>query len=478
MTGKKVLTAVVVLLSFLTAGAQVSLDSCRHMALRNNKDLLIAKEKINQANYQKKEALAAYFPQIDVTAGYMYNSEEISMFSEDQLLPIKTFNSATGGYEFNLVTHPGTGKPIIGPNGKPIPSAVALIPKEAMTFDIHNVFGGAVTIKQPIFMGGKIVAMNKITRYAEQIAKDMHDKKVEDIIYNVDAAYWQVVSLSAKHELASSYVALLDTLYRNIEAVKNEGMATKSEVLSVAVKLNSAQVDLARVENGLALSRMALNQICGLHAEEVYKLADEGKTMEISELVASQYNMADVYARRKDVHALQTAVKVYEQKQNVALAGMLPNIAVVGSYSMTNPNLFNGFSKKLDGMFSVGAMITIPICHSGGRYHKYRAAESEKIIKQYELQDAMEKIELQVSQASFKVQESVKRYNMTKLNIDNAVENLRQAELGFKEGMLTADDVMKAQTAWLKAGSEVVDAGVEVQLCKMYLSKVLGEMGY
>ena len=475
---RKIFTVVAVMLGVITAAAQVSLDSCRNMALKNNKELLIAREKINQANYQKKEALAAYFPAIDVTAGYMYNSEDISIFGSDQLLPVKTFNPATGGYDFSLVTNPATGKPVIGPNGKPIPASVALIPKEAMVFDMQNVFGGAVTVRQPVFMGGKIVAMNKITRYAEDIATSLRDKKIEDIIYSVDAAYWQVVSLSAKYNLAKSYVALLDTLHRNIQAVKREGMATKSDVLSVAVKLNSAEVDLARVENGLALSRMALNQICGIHAGEVFALADEGKTMTVSELVASEYNMADVYARRKDVHALETAVKIFEQKQKVALAGMLPNIAVVGSYAMTNPNMFNGFSKKLDGMFSVGAMITIPICHSGGRYNKYRAAKSERIIKEYELQDALEKIELQVSQATFKMKEAVKRFNMTRLNIDKADENLRQAELGFKEGMLTADDVMKAQTAWLKAGSELVDAGVDVQLCKVYLSKVLGTLEY
>lgn len=117
-----------------------------------------------------------------------------------------------------------------------------------MSFDMHNVFFGAVTLTQPIFMGGKIVAMNKITGYAEELAKSMHENGAQDIIYAVDAAYWQVVSLNAKKKLAVSYVALLDTLHRNVQAMIDQGVATRSDLLTVDVKLNAANVDLVKVE--------------------------------------------------------------------------------------------------------------------------------------------------------------------------------------------------------------------------------------
>ena len=63
---------------------------------------------------------------------------------------------------------------------------------------------------------------------------------------------------------------------------------------------------------------------------------------------------------------------------------------------------------------------------------------------------------------------------MTLENLASADENLRQAQVGFKEGVMTIDNVMEAQTAWLKANSERVDAQIEVQLCNTYLQKVLG----
>ena len=462
-----------------TAAAQAfSLDSCRNMALSNNKAMQIAKERIKAAEYQKKEAFSAYLPGFDFTGTYMYNQKELSLLSGDQMLPTMSFNPATGTYGYNVVTQPD-GTPLTTPDGQPVPSQVALIPKSALTYDIHNVFAGAVTLTQPLFMGGKIIAMNKMADYARELSGKMYDNAAKEVIYTVDAAYWQVVSLGEKKKLADSYIALLDTLQRNVKAMIAEGVATKADLLNVDVKLSQANIDLTKVENGLSLSRMALAQICGMPLDSNMQLADEfTETKDFKTIVADGYDINDVYENRPDLQSLQLAVKLYEQKQNVARAEMLPNIALMGAYSFSNPNVFNGFDKSFKGMFSVGATVSIPLWHWGGRYSKLRAAKSETLIKQLELDEAKEKVELQVSQAVFKTKESLKTLQMTENNLAKADENLRQAQLGYREGMNSIDNVMEAQTAWLKANSEHIDAGIDVQMCNVYLSKVLGTLTY
>ena len=459
---------------YIAAQPVVTLDSCRNMALRNNKQLQIASEQQRGASFQRKAARAAYLPSLDATGLYVFNQKDISLLESDQMLPTMSFNAQTGSYGYNLVTGPD-GVPVMA-NGQPVPSTVAVIPKSAMTFDVQNVFAGAVTLTQPIYMGGKIRAMNEMTRYAEQLATASHNMAAAEVICNVDAAYWQVVSLKAKHRLATSYVNLLDTLNRNVDAMLAEGVATRADKLSVEVKLNEANVDLAKVENGLSLSRMALAQVCGLPLNEVFTLADEDRDITITQLPANSYNMEEVYSRRNELQSLQAAVKIYEAKAKVERSAMLPNLAVMGVYSITNPNLFNGFQKNFNGMFSIGAVLKIPLWHWGGNYNKYRSAKSESVVRRLQLEDAREKVELQVSQASFKAQESIKTYTMTRTNLAKAEENLRQAQLGFNEGVMTADDVMTAQTAWLKANSENIDAQIDVQLCNVYLSKALGTL--
>ena len=117
-----------------------------------------------------------------------------------------------------------------------------------------------------------------------------------------------------------------------------QGVATRSDLLTVDVKLNQANVDLTKVDNGLRLSRMALAQICGLPVDTEMILADENPTYNTtqhpeSEPAATTYNMADVYSRRPDLRALETGVKITQQQSKVAMSSMLPNLALVGAYS-------------------------------------------------------------------------------------------------------------------------------------------------
>ena len=477
---RRLLPAVAIGLAAMTASADTySLDSCRQLALRNNKELMVKREQQRKAGYQKKQAFAAYLPGIDFAGGYLYNQKNISIFDSDQLLPVKSFDLQSQSYQFNLVKNPYTGEPIKGPDGQYVPEDVALIPKEAMEFDIHNVFFGAVTLTQPVFMGGKIVAMNKIAGLASDIADQLYASEAQNVVYAVDGAYWTVVALKAKHELAKSYVNLLDTLRSDVGKMVEQGVATRSDLLSVEVKLNQANVDLTKVENGLSLSRMALAQVCGLPVNSQMQVEDEG-SLEIDPHaeIANSYDMEAVYASRHDLTALGLAGKVAEQEANVARAAMLPNVALIGAYSFSNPNMFDGFKKRFDGAFSVGVMVTIPIWHWGGKYYGYKASRSNAVVSQLQLQNAREMVDLQVSQAAFKAQESIKTYDMTCANLEKAEENLRSATLGFREGVMTPTDVMTAQTAWLKANSEKIDAKVDVQLCDVYLSKVLGRLDY
>ena len=459
-------------------GSTLTLAQCRDLALGNNKNLRRGAEELRAAGYQKKEAFAAYLPSIDFAGGYMYNQKELSMFDSDQLLPVKNFNLEKQGYEFNFVKNPMTGEPIkVG--GQFVPEQVAYLPKEALTYDIHNVFFGAVTLTQPIFMGGKIVAMNKITGYAEELAKSRLDYSVTDVIYAVDAAYWQVVSLKAKQQLAESYVNLLDTLSHNVSLMIKEGVATRSDQLTVDVKLNSARVDLTKVNNGLVLSRMALAQVCGLPLDTRFSLADEDAPRVTTPAVIADdtpIDMQEVYSRRNDLRQLELGVKIYEQKAKVLRSEMMPNLALVGAYSFSNPNLYDGFKNKFNGQFSVGAMLTIPIWHWGGNYNKYRAAKAQTNAMRMELDNAKEMIDLQVRQATYKADEALKTRRMTEVNLAKADENLRCADLGFRDGVMTVDNVMEAQTAWLKAHSENIDAAIDVYLCDVYLSKVLGTL--
>jgi len=482
MTHRYIFAALIFMAGILSGrAAPVSIDSCRNLALKHNKAIQMSDEGIRAAGYARKSAAAAYLPGIDFSMTYVYNQHKMSLLGADAKLPTATFNPLTQQFDMNLLRNPLTGELVTDPaTGNPIPTEVAIIPKSAMSFDTRSVTAGAVTLMQPVFMGGQIRAMNEITKYAEELARSMRDAQVQEVVYGVDESYWLVVSLSAKRRLAESYVQLVDSLNKNVEAMLREGVATRSDVLRVQVKLNEANVALTKATDGLSLSRMALAQMCGLPVDTQLELEDENpQSISIQEApVPSGNDMEAVFASRPDLLSLRHGISLLESKEKLALGDMLPKVGIVGAYTFSNPNVIDGFERRFGGGFSIGATLTVPIWHWGGNYYKYKAAKAETNVSRLALEDAKDKVRLQVSQARFKFSEAYRTLKLTTDNLESANENLRCAQIGFREGVLTADDVLAAQTAWLQAYSENIDAGISVRLCNVYLSKVLGIMQY
>lgn len=477
------LTILLHLTFIVKAQTSLSLDSCRALALANNKDLLISHEKINAAHYQRKAAFTNYLPNFSATGAYMRNQKEFSLLNNDQKAALSGLGSNLAGPIGQaaagiIATYPELA-PLISSLSGSLPAALdqagnSLV--DALRTDTRNVYAGAITLTQPLYMGGKIRAYNKITKYAEELARQQHNGGMQEVIMSTDQAYWQVISLVNKKKLAEGYLKLLQQLDSDVEKMIAEGVATKADGLSVRVKVNEAEMTLTKVEDGLSLARMLLCQLCGLDLSSPITLADEN--MENIPLIPTDTHsdLSTAYENRPEIRSLELATQIYKQKVNVTRAEHLPSIALMGNYMVTNPSAFNSFENKFKGMWNVGVMVQLPIWHWGEGIYKTKAAKAEARIAQYQLQDAREKIELQVNQAAFKVNEAGKKLVMASQNMEKAEENLRYATLGFREGVIATSNVLEAQTAWLSAQSEKIDAQIDVKLTEIYLKKSLGTL--
>ena len=483
-------TLSLVLLFFgLSSGIQaqrtLNLDSCRTLALSNNKELRMSKEKVNAAHYQQKAAFTNFLPKIDMMGTYMRTEKEISLLSDDQKSAISNIGTAVApmGQKLQQIL---SSDPSLAPLLTPLQSVMGTLPGalnqvgqgmvDALRTDTRNMFGGMVTLTQPIFMGGKIIAYNKITKFAEQLAESQHATELQDVILNTDQAYWQVISLVNKKKLAESFLDLVKKLDSDVSKMVAEGVATKADELSVKVKVNEAEMTLTKVENGLSLSKMVLCQLCGIPLDTPITLADESMENITLPDTYIEGNVNTALSNREELKSLELASKIYRQKVNVPRSEFLPSVGLTATYLVTNPSLVNGFERKMRGMWGVGMMVKIPVFHWGEGIYKVKAAKAEANIAQYKLDDVKEKVELQVTQATYKVNEATKKLAMAEKNMAKADENLRYANLGFQEGVIPTSNVLEAQTAWLSAQSGKIDAQIDVKMSEIYLNKSMGTL--
>lgn len=442
----------------------LSLDSCRALAMSNNKELRMADSKRQAAYYERKAAFTKYLPRISATGAYMHTSREISLLSDEQK---GKFN--------NLGTDIAVLAPALqGMSGMLNGVGSSLV--DALHTDTRNMGAVGVMLTQPVYMGGKIAAYNRITRYAEQVAARQHDLTMQEVIVEVDEAYWQIVALQSKKRLAESYLQLVQKLDNDVQLMIEEGFATKADGLSVKVKVNEAKVTLIQVDNGLALSRMLLCQLCGLDMGTPVTLADENEGQEQTDPVPVTADIQSAMSLRPELGMLSLSADIHKEKVRLARAEFMPTVALTGGYLASNPSVFNSFERNMKGMWSVGVMVNIPIVTFGERVYKVKAARAEAATVMLKLDETREKVELQVSQNRQKVQEAAERLQTARRSCEEADENLRYATLGMREGVIPVSNVLEAQTAWLKSHSEHVVSQIDLKLANLYLLKAAGRI--
>ena len=485
-TVARALTLGLLLLLPLTAEAQrlLTLDSCRAMALRNNKQMSVSKTKQDIAANMQKSARTKYLPHVSAVGGYVWTSKEISILSDDAKDALSNLGTTAGadlkeGLSQIAATLPADAQMRIGQEVSQFSSMLDQTGQglvNALRTDTRNMFAGAVMVTQPVFMGGAIVAANKMADIEVGMAANALEAKRQSTLFTIDQCYWQVVSLCHKKRLAESYVELVKKLKGDVQRLIEEGVATKGDGLSISVRVNEAEMALRKVNDGLVLSKMLLCQHIGLPVSEQITLADENTE---SIVLEEQTAMADVQLaeqNRPELKVLQSSVDLTRQTTNLLKAGNLPQVLLTGGYAATNPNTFNGFEKKFAGFWNLGVMVRIPIWNWGDVKYKVRASKGATTIANLELQEARDLVELQVNQNAFKVEEANKRLEMAKADIANADENLRMANIGYREGFVNTTTVMEAHTAWLQAQSSKIDAEIDVKLSQVELQKALGTL--
>ena len=173
---------------------------------------------------------------------------------------------------------------------------------------------------------------------------------------------------------------------------------------------------------------------------------------------------------------LQNAIDISKEATKIIRAAYLPQVLLTGGYILSNPNVFNGFERKFSGLWNIGLLVRVPVWNWFEGSYKVRASKLATNMAEMELYDAREKINLQVAQSRFKLKEAQKRLFMANKSIVSAEENLRCANIGFREGVMQTTDVMAAQTAWQMAQSQKIDAEADYKLALVNLEKSLGTL--
>lgn len=497
----RLFTIAVLLGSSLCVQAQevYSLQKCRELALQNNRQLKISNMTVDVAENTRKAAKTKYLPRVDALAGYQHFSREISLLSDDQKntlsnLGTNTFGQLGGqiGQNLSSLAQQGVLSPQVAQQlgqllsnvSTPLTQAgnnIGQSINDAFRSNTKNVYAGGIVVNQPIYMGGAIKAANDMAAIGEQVAQNNISLKRQLVLYGVDNAYWLAISLKKKEALAIRYRDLAQKLNEDVKKMIREGVATRADGLKVEVAVNTADMQIARIQSGVSLAKMALCELCGLDLNGDIQLSDE-READLPPTPSTQFDNYIIPASdstrlnetRPELRLLQNAVDMSKQNTKLLRSLYLPHVLLTAGYSVSNPNLFNGFQKRFTDLWNIGVTVQVPIWTWGENKYKIRASRTATSIAQLEMDDVRKKIDLEIEQNRLRLKDANKQLATSHKNMAAAEENLRCANVGFKEGVMTVTEVMAAQTAWQTSRMAIIDAEISVKLAQAGLQKALG----
>ena len=138
------------------------------MALENNGQSKMAKEKVNAAEYDSKAAFANYLPKVSATGMYLHNSENINLISDEQSGTLSTIGTRVQNGVQSFITDPNIMGLITSTDPAVRNAATAMFTKmsamdiegtlnqlgqdlsDDLSLDIQNVYVGMITVEEPL----------------------------------------------------------------------------------------------------------------------------------------------------------------------------------------------------------------------------------------------------------------------------------------------------------------------------------------
>ena len=474
---------------WLLAQPSLSLQECLDEAMKNNLSLQRKQNEVDSARAFRNSVRAQFFPSIDFSGTYLRLNKQFSLFENDVLMPLVPYmviDQQTGKVDpskFNdpiiaatyLVIDPQTMKPVTDKDGNPIFRNYAWLPADKAKLGVKDNYLLQFSLKQPVFLGGKIWYGYKIARQLENIYALQKEATEENIMSDIIEKYMQIVVTWQRIKVIQQYKQMISKIMEDLNNYKQEGIVTELEVQQVKTRYNEVVLNELQASQGLVMLRMFLNQKMGRPLASFWIPKDTAFTLpEVTLDTAKLLN--DAMSSRVELKMLDEKIKLSAYQQRMTYGDMLPQIGFLANYLIMKPSPYQGFKNVFDNDYQLGVSIVIPLVHAGDKWYHAKmaniAAQNDVLMKQ----EAEALIKLDVMNKYFAYTEVLQKIVLTTEKLKQQELNLKQKTDLFNEGMIKSTDILQAQSDWFNAEVDKLDAISSAWVAYYQLLKASGKL--
>ena len=416
---------------FLATAQTLSLERCLDLARQNNRTLQNAALDIQMSTEQRKEAYTKYFP--DIQANVM------AFHAFDEMV------NGSGVYPAEIAAISPSFAPLVG-----TPFSYS---------EFNRAYSATVTLTQPLYAGGRIVAGNKLAKIGQEAVQLQLRMQEKEVLQKVTECYWRVAGVKYNLETIAAAEKQLAEVQNLVENYVNAGVTTRNDLLKVQLRQQELASNRLKLENAEHVLLLLLAQQIGMAGQQIDIDATSLEAQEPSTVLVPT---DDAVNRREETALLQKQVEAGEWQVKMERGKYMPTVAVgLMGYNTGFGGLSDNAKKYMDTNMTNGLVfgtLSVPLMSWWGGRHAIRRTQLKLQQARNQADDVREQLAVDVESAWSNLIEAYKQIEIAQASVRSAEENLRLSTDQYKAGTEMLSDLLDAETLNRQAHSQLSDA--------------------
>jgi outer membrane protein TolC len=436
----------------------LSLSQCIDIALEQNHKHRISKLAVDTAEYQHRQALSAFWPQMTFDVAYNRQDEDVNF-----IFPENT-------YGYNITLPPSMG-------GATISGETAAAEQDITVMDRESVVS-SLNVTYPLFTGGLRSSAVKAAESNVKAAVHALRRTELELVRDVQRIYYGAVLARRLADIGEKTLIRFQTTTDLTERLYKggSGSVTRLDYLRSLVVLESARSIIERLKSNVALSTAALVNTMGLQWDTPLTLAETSIPFVALDADVDKL-LADTYRFNPDWKRLAAGLDAAQALVNKERSAHWPKVALSGKLWRWDNDLDGEglvTDENAEG-WSVGVGLQMPLFT--GFMATNKILESKARLKKMESRRILlkEGLALQVQHSVIRMDRSQKIREASINAAGHAKEHRKLAVRAYMNELIPTEAVIESQIVEAFTRARLEMAQYETALARFDIDFVVGK---
>lgn len=425
--------------------AQMTLKDALQRAKQVNKGIKSSEMTVESKNSAVSDSWGKMMPTISIDATYTHMNDDLVLDLDPIRSAIIQLEAGDKVSLANIESILKTGSPLTQQQQQQVQQQAtqkleAGISSFKQTVKEQNFPQAVISLKQPIFVGGKILAGVHASQAQAEVAKSKLKDQTDVISTSVITAYLNLLLAEQNLEVRTDVMSGIKKHSDKANSLLLQGLISRHDKLRADVALAEAERNQFDASEKKKIALIALQSV--LESDDAnLSLSDSLRFKDFN--IDINAIIAEAKSGNPNIQALKGVSKALDEKANAERSNYYPMIFGFGFY-----NVFDHYIvKNMEPKWGVGLGAHWDIFEGFQRNHKYEEAKAEEKAMEYLTMETQRKIELLVRSKYMNINLAKEQYNRLDKALEQAEENKTLNERRYDEGLGTSLEALDAQLA-------------------------------